>query len=432
MTSRPFWALPLVTGVTVLILVASGCRRPIADTPDAGPDTNDEFVVCADVAECLQLPGATEQNVRCDGVCIFVCNGVDEACPAQNMFCDTNGLCAFGCRDSSRCNQNAGEVCRSGVCTVAAAECTSKCDCDPGELCVDEQCVPATTDTCQGSNQCPRGPKTPTDKCEAYSCNGFTDTCVDLNPQGNLCTTAADCVGRPGCLGGNSCACTQAGACVRDAACTPQTESTACGFGNFCDANNRCQPLPACTQPSDCTGQGLVCNSGTGFCERSQPCVGNTDCTIAPNTICDDGFCTIPTCLNGGQTCTAPLTCNAQGRCSQPGTGVTCTSDAPCQANQFCDLQSQECRVGCRNNAACPSGQICDGNRQCIVDGGGGGGGQFGDDCVDPTECQAPMICGILSGTCAEPCASPADCVACSARSGSECRCNGFGFCAAQ
>lgn len=413
MISRALWVS------LVVVAALTGCPREIdEDAPDAG-NTGQQFLVCSDVADCLAAdPQATEQTVRCDGVCLYICNGVDEACPSQAMFCDVNGTCAFGCRDSSRCNQTAGEVCRAGICTVSAAECTSKCDCAAGQLCKDELCVPATSDACAGSDDCPRGPKTPTDKCEAYACNGFTDTCFDPNPSSNLCTQPGDCAGRPGCVGGTVCTCTAAGACVPDAACTAQNEVQTCGFGNFCDSNLRCQPLPACTQPSDCTGQGLVCNSGTGFCERSQPCASNTDCTIAPNTQCANSFCTIPTCLNGGPICTAPLTCNAQGRCAQPGTGVACTADSACQSNQFCDLQGQECRVGCRTNASCPSGQTCDGNRQCVAP-GGGGGGQYADPCTAATDCQAPMTCGGITGTCAEPCATPDDCVACSARNGS-------------
>ncbi len=412
--------------VSLVVVAAAfvGCPKPIVAEADAGPGPGEQFQICSDVSECPGFdPAATTQTVRCEGVCLFVCNGVDEACPSDNMFCDFNGTCAFGCRDSSRCA--AGEICVAGLCSVSAAECSSKCDCDPGEKCVDTQCVPAS-DSCSSGAECPRGPLTPTDQCEAFQCNGFSNTCFDPAPQDRLCTAPADCVGRPGCLGGTTCTCTAQGACVTSASCTVQNEQQVCGFGNFCDSNNTCAPLPLCPNGNtDCSGFDLVCNQGTGSCERSQPCTTNGDCTIAPATHCANNFCTIPNCTNGGVTCTAPQTCNAQGRCTQPG-GTACTSDNVCPANQYCDLGVQECAFGCRTNADCP-GQVCNGDRQC-VNAGGGSGGQFGASCTTSTDCQSPLICGFLTGTCAEPCASPADCIACNAQSGN-CQCNGFGFC---
>jgi hypothetical protein len=298
-------------------------------------------------------------------------------------------------------------------------ECTSKCDCDPGQLCKDELCVPASTDSCQDSDDCPRGPLDPTDQCEAFQCNGFTDQCFDPDPASRLCTQASECVGRPGCVGGAVCTCTDSGDCVPDVACTVQNESTTCGFGNFCDGDGRCRGLPACTVPGDCT-DGLVCNGGTGFCERPQPCAVSADCGIAPNTFCADNFCTVPTCTNLAITCVDPQVCNPQGLCVP-----TCVDDTTCQANEYCDSGipgSRVCAVGCRDNSSCPGGQVCAGNRQCVAE------GQFGDPCIDATECQAPMVCGLLAGTCAEPCATPADCVACNAVNGA-CTCNGVGFC---
>ncbi len=420
MSCRALW-------ISVLSVVAlAGCPRPVIEAgPDAGPDPGPQLTVCSDISECLAADAnATPQTVRCDGVCVYVCNGVDEACPDVRTFCDANGTCAVGCRDSSACAT--GEVCRVGVCQVSAAECASKCDCDPGEVCTDGQCVPAGT-TCSAGTDCPRGPLTPTDQCEAFQCNAFTDQCFDPNPESRLCTQPSDCVGRPGCVGGVTCTCTDSGACVPDVACTIQNEATTCGFGNFCDGNGRCQPLSACTSAADCTG-GLVCNGGTGFCERSQPCTLSSECGIAPNTFCANNFCSVPTCTNNGVTCVDPQVCNPQGRCAAPGTGVTCVNDTTCQADQYCDPQNRECAVGCRNNSSCTGGQVCDGNRQCVTDSGGGGGGQFGDPCIDPTECQAPMLCGLFSGSCAEPCATPADCVACNAVNGA-CTCNGLGFC---
>ena len=421
--ARLAWIAPLLALVGV-VLGTTACPRSLDDNADAGPDGGGGVVqlqLCSDVSEC-EFFSEENNNTRCDGVCRYVCNGVDEACPLQSMFCDVDGTCGFGCRDSSVCV--AGEICVGGTCQVGSSQCGSKCDCQAGQVCLDGQCQEAGS-SCAASADCPRGPA---DRCEAFQCNGFTQQCFDPDPQ--PCSAAPDCIGRPGCTGGALCACTSAGACVPDVDCTPQNENTTCGGGNFCDGNGDCQALPACTSPDDCAGFGLTCNAGTSTCERAQPCTSAVDCGIAPNTFCDTaaGFCTIPNCTNGGTPCTNGLQCNAQGRCVQEGTGVTCTNDSVCAATQFCDISAQECRVGCRNNASCPSGQICDGNRQCVS--GGNTGGQFGDTCVGSSDCNSPLICGFLTSTCAEPCAAANDCIACNARFGGSCTCNGFGFCA--
>jgi hypothetical protein len=397
--------------VVVVAALGAGCPRQVNTAPDAGPSDDNGLIPCSDASECPDPATA-----RCNGVCLTVCNGADEACPAD-AYCDASGVCAKGCRDSSTCPD--GQLCVNGACSTQSAQCSSRCDCDPGQVCRDGACQSPPA-SCATQADCPRGPA---DRCEAYQCNGFTRQCFDPDPQ--PCTGSADCVGRPGCTGGAVCACTSSGACVPDVDCTAADESTTCGVGNYCDGTGNCQALPVCTQPSDCP-TGLSCNGGNGLCERPQACTANANCTLPPNTFCDtdSGFCAIPNCINGGTPCTNGLVCsNSSGRCVTPG-GASCTSDNTCQGTEYCDLADQVCRVGCRSNADCAAGQNCDGTHTCVGGGGGGGTGQFGDPCVDDTSCQAPMICGTISGTCAEVCGSDADCVACNARYGT-CTCGG-------
>lgn len=429
---EPLMFVRLVPGFVVAVAVVSalaGCPKPIDTTPDAGP-TGPTLQTCNAVEDCDQfVEGAATQIVRCDGVCRVICNGVDEACPPQ-FFCGTDGTCAIGCRDSSECA--ADELCSGGECAAGGGEeCTTKCDCEPGEVCTNGQCVAAGS-TCSSGADCPRGPRTPADDCEAFQCNGFSDQCFDPSP--TPCTAAGDCIGRPGCTGGSVCACTSSGACVPDVACTPQTEATACGAENFCDGNGDCQARPTCANDGECSGFGLTCNEGAGRCERAQACTISQDCTTAPNTFCAQGFCTLPTCNNGAVTCNADQDCSADGRCVTAGTGTACTGDASCQNNQFCNftLSPAQCSVGCRNNGSCAIDQSCNGAHQCVANGGGGGGG-FGESCPNgDADCQAPMICGGFTQTCAETCGTDADCVACAATSGGAgCTCGAFfpGFC---
>jgi hypothetical protein len=415
--------------VSLAVCVLSACPRTL-ESKDAGPDPLTPQVCTAD-SECEGYePTATVQRVRCEGTCVYLCSGVQDECNSfpngAARYCDANNECSFGCRPGSVC-PTAGDLCVAGTCQAGASQCATKCDCDPGEVCLAGACQQPASTTCSSGDQCPRGPTSPVDSCNSIQCNGITDSCFDANPQ--ACTASADCVGRFGCTGNVTCSCNNS-ACVPSTACTAQNESTTCGSGNYCDSVNVCQALPSCTTASDCTSLGLTCNVGTGRCERANPCTSSADCTIAPNTHCPTGggFCTIPTCLNGGPTCAAGLECNAQGRCVTPGLGA-CVGDGQCASTAYCDLAASECRTGCRNNASCPSGQECDGNRNCVTPGGGGGGGNFGEPCVDGSECNAPMICGIFTSTCAEQCAAATDCVACNASFGA-CTCNAVGFCA--
>ena len=415
------------------VSLAAACPRPLDPGPDAGPSVS-PFITCSDVSEC---PGfvadAATQIVRCDGVCLIICNGVDEACPNPAQFCDANGTCAVGCRDSSSCP---GQLCVAGTCQDGSSECATKCDCGVGEVCsADGQCVAAGT-TCTGSADCPRGPLTPTDDCEAFSCNGFSHACVDLSP--TPCTQSAECIGRPGCTAGAICTCTTLGACVPDVDCTVATEGAACGADNYCDGNGDCQALPACIADAECAAAGLTCNQGRAKCERAQACTSNAQCTAGANNFCvvAAGFCAQPNCNNGGTTCTAVTqSCSADGRCVTAGTGTACAGDGGCPTTQFCNftLSPAQCAVGCRDNSSCPATQNCNGAHACVGS-GSGGGGQFAESCANgDADCQAPLVCGGFTGTCAETCATSADCIACRATNPGGCTCGGFfpGFCVA-
>lgn len=382
-----------------------GCG-PTSIALDAGPSTPAEQT-CSSVTECPD-----QVNYDCVGVCLRKCASDTVCGPAE--FCNSQGYCADGCRNSSTCND--GEVCSEGSCVTGGAGCTSKCECATGQVCIDGACQSPPA-TCAGPTDCPRGPG---DRCEAYQCNGFTQQCFDPDPQ--PCTGAADCTGRPGCLAEGDCDCNGSGQCVPAGECTVETEAAVCGDGFYCDNALDCVPLPACTNDSQCTPAGLVCNLGTSTCERPQPCTSSADCTAAPKTYCDTSVtpaaCVIPNCQNGGVTCQAGQECAEDGRCVAQGTGTMCTSDADCPNaawpnTQYCEPSTQQCAVGCRSSASCPSGQTCNGARQCVT-GGGGGAGQWGATCMDDSGCQAGLICGSLTGTCAELCSYPGE--ACAGR----------------
>lgn len=424
-------SLLALVGLFALELSGALCRTTV-DTADAGPDAGTggpQPLTCESAEECPD-----PSNYDCLGICLQRCAS-DQVCKLAE-FCSARGYCEPGCRDSTTCAQD--QVCIGGLCQApdAAGACGSKCDCQLGQVCLDGVCQDPP-DSCSSPADCGRGPA---ERCEAFQCNGFTQQCFDPDPQ--PCAGAGDCLGRPGCQQG--CACTPAGQCVPDVACTIDTEADDCGAGFFCDENLACAVLPACASPADCEPLGLVCNQGLQQCQRPRPCAGPNDCTTPPATFCNSTLptprCEVPTCLNGGLTCNAQTeTCSQDGRCVPAGTGTACNSDADCPNDpwpntQFCSFAagSGECTPGCRSNASCPQGQTCNGARQCAAGGGGGSGGQWGDTCTDSTECQAGLICGLLTGVCAERCATAgATCSgdpSCCPLSGAD-RCNPLGFC---
>jgi hypothetical protein len=402
----------LFSTLTVALLLQGGaCRTTVDDGEDAGPNGEEPtYQTCEAVEEC---PDPT--NWECvGGSCLQRC-AADEVC-RLDQFCSGRGYCEFGCRDSSTCPD--GEVCVNGACADAstAGACGSKCDCDPGQVCADGVCQSPPA-TCESPDDCARGPA---DRCEAYQCNGFTQACFDPDPQ--PCDTGDDCVGRPGCDQG--CVCTPNQQCVPAGGCTAATEADDCGPGFYCTMDLACGVLPACTQESDCSGEGLTCNLGTGQCERPQPCTASTECTSAPNTYCDTsgavGACVVPTCNNGGVTCdTQTQVCAESGACVPLGTGEVCDSDLDCPNDlwpdtQFCSFAtgSGECTPGCRSNASCTGGDTCNGARQCVA-GGSGGSGLVGDACdeigIDP-DCPAGTLCKLDTGTCEETCDTVGSC----------------------
>lgn len=101
-----------------------------------------------------------------------------------------------------------------------------------------------------------------------------------------------------------------------------------------------CQTLPACVTDEDCSF-GSYCLSGN--CTAANPCSSWKDCP-EENTDCIDGYC-------------RPMEI-------EPG----CLSDADCEADQYCDLMTQSCRLkgsdqgstDCVLDQECLSGYYCD------------------------------------------------------------------------
>jgi hypothetical protein len=407
--TRPAFVVLLVA--SALPLLGADCATNGSST-DAGPGDGDGdgdgdgLIACDTVEQC---PNATDY--ACLGVCLQICAD-NTACPLD-AYCNL-GFCRQGCRDALACDVTADEICVDGNCVprASAAACGDKCDCDVGDICVAEVCQ-APPAECSSAADCPRAPGDEA-TCNAFACNGFTQEC--FYPNAPPCDDDDDCVGRPGCTG-DACVCNAGGQCIVPTPCTLATEGDDCGNDQYCSAAAVCDLLPSCSDDAPCAPLGMFCNVPLERCERAVACVGDPDCTTAPNTYCDLALtspaCVVPTCLNGGVTCGANLVCNGVGTCVPDTSSTdTCTSNLECDQSpwpntEYCAKAPGEntgvCTPGCPNNAACPSGSSCDGDHQCVQD-GSTTPGAAGEACAETADCQAGLVCHLTDGVCLETC----------------------------
>ena len=89
-----------------------------------------------------------------------------------------------------------------------------------------------------------------------------------------------------------------------------------------------------------------------------------------------------------------------------------------------------DCANGCSDDERCVDG-ACVEDDASEGEGEGEAGGTWGDLCDDVTPCAGDLVCGQVSSTCAEPCASADDCDVCAAVTDGACTCHEFGFCQA-
>lgn len=206
------------------------------------------------------------------------------------------------------------------------------------------------------------------------SCLSNSDCAGGYCPASRVCVTSRSCARATDCPDGY--ACDSRGVCVPG--CT-DAECAARGTGLVCDATLRqCMPSGRCTTNSNCTSPN-VCLGGS--CQpAANQCQFDYQCSGARQS-CVDGQCIVGcTAANAATVCAAGQVCSS-GRCTYPTSGscvpacgsgqlcvtgaclATCTSDASCGLNQFCD--HGVCRVDtrphplCTRDADCNMGSIC-------------------------------------------------------------------------
>ncbi|MCC6645263.1 MAG: hypothetical protein IT374_06815, partial [Polyangiaceae bacterium] len=300
---------------------------------------------------CSQVGGAASCN---GGTCAILCDtgkgdcdgNVDNGCETNTQ---TNKLHCSACGNACD-TTNANVACSAGACVITSCKPGfADCNNDPSDGC--EMNIASSTTNCgacgnacsngQGVGSCNNG------VCGITCSLGFGD--CDGNPQNgcetNLNTSAGNC-GTCGkvCSSTNGTASCSAGSCQI---------GCAIGWAN-CDGNvdNGCE-TDKTSDPMNCNGCGIVCNStnGTAACQASACKItscnpGFGDCDNNPSNGCETttsnnaqncGTCgNVCTVQNGGAVCSGgtcgvascnPGTANCDGNAGN-GCEVNTTNDA--------------------------------------------------------------------------------------------------------
>ena len=124
----------------------------------------------------------------------------------------------------------------------------------------------------------------------------------------------------------------------------------------------------------------LAVLAGCSVSHKSQEfaCTHSNDCASHPGTVCDNGFCVVPSTIDapgmkmdgprppdgGGNNCpTGCTSCNVQQKtCTiDCNAGANCNNSVQCPAGYHCDIK-------CDTDNACRNGVSCVGGASCTVE----------------------------------------------------------------
>jgi hypothetical protein len=334
-------------------------------------DSCQENSDCGDSSDaCVLLSGGRFCSIDCrqdPTVCPtgFTCRKLDNLGDDDVWQCvPLSGLC---CIDRDGDLRGEGGGCLGGDCDETnpkayddAAEvcdgfdndCVGGIDVDPKD-CSHADCklgpfgyIETPADLCQGAQGCL---DRPTIDCGLYTCDGggeLGDHCASACDGENdgKCIPTAHCDGSA-CFGDLP----SGDACNEDSDC----QSSHCQNG-FCCASGDC-----CKVVSDCPTAGAnapVCNdSATCQGEAGQVLCSPTNQCVVQNGVANDSACDGSVVAND---CGfyAEKRCSGAANQAPPACPSTCTSNADCDANAYCDPVSDTCRGDLDDGQACPQG----------------------------------------------------------------------------
>lgn len=293
-------------------------------------------------------------------------------------------------------------------------ECSDYCNhCADDLLCrpvydLDGNSLPRCTKTC--------GENGPSAECPAgYEC--FSAACTDSTTlhlgayyeacryQGVSCQAGLDCLMVRASGGENydarctkSCSPTASPAeCPSDSSCVSTSPEFSATY--LCMKNDDLHDKPYganCLNDLDCAGEGAFC----GFLNScSTPCQADLDCP-------EESFCLLPDDVLRGTICGGYGNRNRSANCvpkEKVGSVFDRPRDESCITSQVCaegltcvafPMVGQICTVSCESAP-------CDAQHECVALEDGkfcvkkerNGRGEYGDDCLDDTDCLSPLWC---------------------------------------
>ena len=416
--NRSFSQLMVLSALLFAGLLLGGCGAR-----NAGPEQQNTVVTGTGTATPCTADAQCGGGICSNGYCIGGTGvaGTGTGGPSQcqshshcstNQFCqfptgtvydiNTKGNCANACSGANPCP--AGQQCQAGVCytNYDCAPAQNSADCPGGEVCNRQtRTCSAPPSTCYFNEDCPHN----------WICNG-QNSCTNPGDLGS-CNTVLDCNNIAACQNG-ACTC-QSGRC-RSQTCQSATD---CATGQYCERDS-CQPAPSCTEQSNCTPYGLVCDGGQ--CVNPQPCQSGN--------FCQSGF----ECFEN----LVPPGCLPEG-------SSQCSRNEQCPPNSYCNSFTSKCQSGCRDindcvgkcpgspvcacgsshtcttnmvgmlGDVCNSDEDCPGGTRCAPDDpqagimcslGGGLGGAGGGQCV--SSCR--QVCDILASKVVDTCPQGQSC----------------------
>jgi len=317
---------------------------------------------------CVKRPG---------GYCLMLgctpgANGTSD-CPSGST-CVSGGqddqgntiyVCAAGpCATDAECRQSEGYVCDTDhVCwsyqyvpvntggAAMGAACTDNAQCESG-VCIAESwnvgytggycsvgCVATTAGSCPTGSAC-------VDQSAVFGVSICAKNCTQNSDcrTGYVCTAGACLPPAPSCGDGTCSASETQATCCEDCGC-PAGQN--CGTDHACHAGGGSVPAGgACTQDSQCTGTGAVCDTYLpgGYCLL--PCATDNDCAAGSYCQAFDGG--VSYCVEGR--------CAADSDCSRQAAGYTCLTDyGLCWSYAYTDVNPNGADAG----AACTAGTGC-------------------------------------------------------------------------
>jgi len=311
------------------------CRSLPASCSDNNPCTID---TCDVNLGCLNEP-ATD-GTPCDdrNVCTLndSCLGGD-CVPGELRNCSDNNLCTI-----DTCNETTGCVHTSdpnGCKCAKDADCSDHDACNGTETCnlATKTCVPGTPLDCDDNNPCT------TDTCDSTQ----AVPCQNVPIRGcQQCTTDLDCA-NPADI------------------CRPCVSGVCETTPNCCSSDAQCDDLEPCTADS--------CNTAQHQCTHTAAADGSV--TPGCKTLCGScqgGQCQIPQCPDDGDpnNCTVGVCDPVAGQCSFGPDPQCCTTDANCNDNDACTVDSCNALTRhCDHTASKPECVDCTGDLDCDPDG---------------------------------------------------------------